>query len=132
MVRVIGTVLLLVCSNTFMTFAWYYHLKKPGWGLLVAIGISWLIALPDDSPVERAGQLMNPITAWDLVTEARVAPGQWLAVTAGYSSISTMVRLSIEGCLRASSEEPPSPPPMISTFFGAACAVSAGWIRFSW
>lgn len=39
------TVLLLVCSNVFMTFAWYAHLKdlksKPLW---VAILVSWGIA----------------------------------------------------------------------------------------
>lgn len=39
------TIILLVCSNAFMTFAWYGHLKafstKP---LLFVIIISWLIA----------------------------------------------------------------------------------------
>ena len=39
------TVLLLVASNVFMTFAWYYHLKHQGWPLWKAILISWLIAL---------------------------------------------------------------------------------------
>ncbi len=39
------TVLLLVASNIFMTFAWYYHLKHQGWPLWKAIMISWLIAL---------------------------------------------------------------------------------------
>lgn len=38
------TVLLLVLSNIFMTFAWYYHLKHTGWPLWKAIVISWLIA----------------------------------------------------------------------------------------
>jgi uncharacterized protein (DUF486 family) len=40
------TVLLLVCSNVFMTFAWYGHLKYGhGWPLWKAILVSWLIAL---------------------------------------------------------------------------------------
>lgn len=39
------TVILLVCSNVFMTFAWYYHLKQEGWPLWKAILISWFIAL---------------------------------------------------------------------------------------
>jgi hypothetical protein len=39
------TILLLVASNIFMTFAWYFHLKKEGWPLWKAILISWLIAL---------------------------------------------------------------------------------------
>ena len=38
------TIVLLVASNIFMTFAWYYHLKQEGWPLWKAIVISWLIA----------------------------------------------------------------------------------------
>lgn len=38
------TVLLLTCSNIFMTFAWYYHLKHTGWPLWKAILLSWAIA----------------------------------------------------------------------------------------
>jgi uncharacterized protein len=40
------TILLLLCSNVFMTFAWYGHLKYGhSWPLWKAIVISWLIAL---------------------------------------------------------------------------------------
>lgn len=45
------TILLLVCSNTFMTFAWYGHLKmtQVPWfskiGLWAVVLISWGIAL---------------------------------------------------------------------------------------
>ena len=40
------TVLLLLCSNVFMTFAWYGHLKYGhAWPLWKAILVSWLIAL---------------------------------------------------------------------------------------
>jgi uncharacterized protein (DUF486 family) len=47
---VIITVAMLIASNLFMTFAWYWHLKaqKPGssnWPLIAIILISWLIAL---------------------------------------------------------------------------------------
>jgi uncharacterized protein (DUF486 family) len=42
-----GAIALLVASNTFMTFAWYYHVKHKAWPLLTAIAISWLIALPE-------------------------------------------------------------------------------------
>jgi len=38
------TVLLLICSNIFMTFAWYGHLKHRNAPLIVAILVSWLIA----------------------------------------------------------------------------------------
>lgn len=62
MTRVALTVLLLACSNTFMTFAWYYHVKKPGWGLLLAIGVSWMIALPEyilQVPANRYGHVAH-------------------------------------------------------------------------
>jgi len=40
------TVLLLFCSNVFMTFAWYGHLKYGhAWPLWKAILVSWAIAL---------------------------------------------------------------------------------------
>ena len=37
------TALMLLASNTVMTLAWYWHLKKP-WPLGLAIAISWGIA----------------------------------------------------------------------------------------
>jgi len=40
------TILLLTCSNIFMTFAWYGHLKYGhAWPLWKAILVSWGIAL---------------------------------------------------------------------------------------
>lgn len=45
------TILLLICSNTFMTLAWYGHLKFSEWkwfnklGLISIVLISWGIAL---------------------------------------------------------------------------------------
>ncbi len=40
------TILLLVCSNVFMTFAWYAHLRNLRTApLLVAVGVSWGLAL---------------------------------------------------------------------------------------
>jgi uncharacterized protein (DUF486 family) len=39
-----ATILLLVCSNVFMTAAWYGHLKYPTSNLWKAVLISWLIA----------------------------------------------------------------------------------------
>ena len=38
------TIVLLLASNIFMTFAWYYHLQQKGWPLWKAIALSWLIA----------------------------------------------------------------------------------------
>ncbi len=62
MSRIVLTVLLLLASNTFMTFAWYYHVKQKQWTLLLAIGISWLIALPEyilQVPANRLGHVDN-------------------------------------------------------------------------
>jgi uncharacterized protein (DUF486 family) len=39
------TILLLICSNIFMTIAWYGNLKFPHLPMLTAILIGWSIAL---------------------------------------------------------------------------------------
>ncbi len=52
------TVLLLIGSNAFMTYAWYGHLKHRAWPLWLAILISWCIALPEYAlqvPANRLG-----------------------------------------------------------------------------
>ena len=52
------TVILLLISNTFMTFAWYGHLKRKSMGMVAAILISWLIALGEycfQVPANRLG-----------------------------------------------------------------------------
>jgi uncharacterized protein len=58
--RALATVCLLILSNAFMTFAWYFHLKQRTWTPLVAIGISWLIAFPEyclQVPANRLGHI---------------------------------------------------------------------------
>lgn len=67
------TVALLLCSNLFMTFAWYWHLKGggPHWPLWAIILVSWLIALPEYClavPANRLGAEVNggPFTAAQL------------------------------------------------------------------
>lgn len=62
------TVILLFASNAFMTWAWYGHLKRPAWPLLIAIAASWLIALPEyilQVPANRYGHVSQggPFTA---------------------------------------------------------------------
>ena len=52
------TVLLLIGSNIFMTFAWYGHLKHRNAPLFVAIVVSWLIAFGEyclQVPANRIG-----------------------------------------------------------------------------
>ncbi|MCC6951668.1 MAG: DMT family protein [Phycisphaerales bacterium] len=68
MARALSAIALLVLSNVFMTFAWYGHLKFKAWPLALAIGVSWLIALPEyclQVPANRAGHVAfgGPFTA---------------------------------------------------------------------
>jgi len=52
------TVLLLIFLNTFMTIAWYGHLRYRAAPILLTIAISWLIALPEYAlqvPANRIG-----------------------------------------------------------------------------
>ena len=54
----VKTVLLLIASNTFMTMAWYRHLRFKSTQLAVVILVSWLIALPEYAlqvPANRYG-----------------------------------------------------------------------------
>ena len=69
------TVLLLVCSNAFMTLAWYGHIvfksKLERYGLAAIILLSWGIALFEYSimvPANRLGsaELGGPFTIWQL------------------------------------------------------------------
>ena len=61
------TVLLLIVSNAFMTFAWYGHLKYRSLPMLTAILISWLIAFGEycfQVPANRIGY--GAFTAYQL------------------------------------------------------------------
>jgi uncharacterized protein len=52
------TIILLMLSNTFMTIAWYGHLKFKDYPIVWVILISWLIALPEYAlqvPANRIG-----------------------------------------------------------------------------
>ena len=52
------TIILLLISNIFMTFAWYGHLKFRDKPLLMVILVSWLIALAEyifQVPANRIG-----------------------------------------------------------------------------
>ena len=73
----IVTILLLIISNVFMTFAWYGHLKlqstgvSKNWPLYIVILVSWGIALFEYSfqvPANRMGFQENggPFTLFQL------------------------------------------------------------------
>jgi uncharacterized protein (DUF486 family) len=79
---IVRTVALLVCSNVFMTFAWYAHLRnlraKP---LIVAVLASWGIALFEymfQVPANRIGyttlQLSQLKIVQEVITLAVFAP----------------------------------------------------------
>jgi uncharacterized protein len=54
----LSTTALLICSNIFMTIAWYGHLKHTKSPLILAIVISWTIALLEycfQVPANRIG-----------------------------------------------------------------------------
>src|SRR5262249_6583385 len=56
--RLMRTVVLLLLSNTFMTLAWYGHLRFRRFPLALTILASWLIALPEYAlqvPANRFG-----------------------------------------------------------------------------
>lgn len=66
----------------------------PGtWQELLAVKASNLIAVPDGLGDESAAQfVVNPLTAWILVTEElALQPGQWLLQTAAGSTLGRMV-----------------------------------------
>ncbi len=53
-----ATIILLIISNIFMTFAWYGHLKYKNTPLTLAILVSWLIAFAEycfQVPANRIG-----------------------------------------------------------------------------
>lgn len=77
MMKSLATIGLLICSNLFMTFAWYGHLKFKDMGALANIGvpliilISWGIAFFEycfQVPANRIGYLENggPFNLWQL------------------------------------------------------------------
>ena len=66
--KAVWTILLLVTSNIFMTFAWYGHLKlqemkiSTGWPLIAVIVFSWCIAFFEycaQVPANRLGFIGN-------------------------------------------------------------------------
>ena len=62
MSKALQTISLLVASNTFMTIAWYGHLKFKHVGIFYAILISWAIALLEYSlmvPANKIGSDIN-------------------------------------------------------------------------
>ena len=75
LVKGISTIALLICSNIFMTLAWYGHIafksQLQRYGIVAIILISWGIALFEycfQVPANRIGsaELGGPFTLWQL------------------------------------------------------------------
>ena|ERR1700729_996938 len=69
---VVATVVLLFCSNLFMTIAWYGHLKNTRSPLVVAIAASWAIALLEycfQVPANRIGYGALSLTQLKILQE---------------------------------------------------------------
>lgn len=73
--RGIVTVLLLICSNAFMTLAWYGHIafksRLSRFGLAAIVLLSWGIALFEycfQVPANRIGSMQygGPFSLWEL------------------------------------------------------------------
>ena len=78
------TILLLLASNVFMTFAWYGHLKFKHTALCLAILVSWLIAFFEyclQVPANRIGSNAG-LSGAQLKTTQEVIT---LAVFSGFS-----------------------------------------------
>jgi len=65
-------VLMLVASNTFMTFAWYGHLKYPSSALWAAVLVSWGIAFFEywfAVPANRMGHAVYSVAQLKTIQE---------------------------------------------------------------
>lgn len=72
MSTILQTILLLTISNTFMTIAWYGHLKEKSQPLLIAILISWGIAFFEyifQVPANRLGATKLNLTQLKVLQE---------------------------------------------------------------
>jgi uncharacterized protein len=57
----IAPILLLSCSNIFMTFAWYGNLKFKAWTMVFAILVSWSIAFIEYCFAVPANRIGNAV-----------------------------------------------------------------------
>lgn len=72
MPTIVQFVLLLTISNTFMTLAWYGHLKHKSAALWLVILVSWLIALAEyifQVPANRIGSRVLSVTQLKVTQE---------------------------------------------------------------
>src|SRR3989344_3850764 len=66
------TIIFLIISNIFMTFAWYGHLKYKNAPLMLAILVSWLIVFAEycfQVPANRIGRGMFTVAQLKTIQE---------------------------------------------------------------
>ena len=71
-VAAIAPIGLLALSATIMNVAWYWHLKTPSRPLLVAVALSWLIALGEYAlmvPANRMGSQVYSLAQLKTIAE---------------------------------------------------------------
>lgn len=61
------------------------------WAQAAAVPAARLVPLPRTYRHDLGAEFMNLVTAWDLLEMARVTRGQWLAVTAGHSTVAILL-----------------------------------------
>jgi len=67
-------------------------LYKNAWAEYVIVPEKELFVLPENFPVEKAIQfVLNPATAWGLIHRAGLQAGDWLLLSAGNSSVSSII-----------------------------------------
>lgn len=65
---------------------------RGSWAEYVIVPEDSMVILPDEFPPDKAVQFyLNPFTAWGLLSESNVAPGDWLLLTAANSIVSRLV-----------------------------------------
>jgi NADPH:quinone reductase-like Zn-dependent oxidoreductase len=76
------------CLKAGMLVAFSYYNT---WAEYASVPVEWLIPLPGDYNLEKAAQLVNLISAHDLLEKSGVQKNDWLALSAGNSTISMMI-----------------------------------------
>jgi hypothetical protein len=122
MLAVLRTVLLLTASNAFMTVAWYGHLKFREKPLLLAIAVSWLIALPEYAlqvPANRWGYGSLTATQLKIVQEVIslsvfvVFAWRYLGETPNWrTAVAGVLIVAAVALVRGGGTEKPAEPPI--------------------
>jgi NADPH2:quinone reductase len=109
--------------------------RHPGtWAEFVCVPDDRLYAVPEGIDAEQAGQFaLNPVTAWALIDELNVQPGDWIAINAATSNLAQLVHalcrhrhINVVGIVRAGVQAPvglpwvvPDSPPVADAVLAA-------------